>query len=70
MCILAFSFVAYNIDLDTTERVKIYHCEKRIGSKIVEYVKTEPTGRECGFQIIESEQYWWCFINKRNNKEK
>jgi len=64
MCILAFSFIAYNIDLDKIERVKIYHCEKHVGSKIVEYIKTEPTNRECCFQIIEGKQYWWCFINK------
>ena len=60
-CVLAFTIQAYNIDLDKVERVEIYRCERKNGSDIV---KTEPTGRECGFQVIDGKQYWWCFIKK------
>ncbi len=54
-CVLAFTIQAYNIDLDKVERIKIYRCERRGGFDIV---KTEPTGRECGFQVIDGKQYW------------
>ena len=54
-CVLAFTIQAYNIDLDKVEKVKIYKCKKKDGSK---FVKTKPIGRECGFQVINGKQYW------------
>jgi len=53
-CVLAFTIQAYNIDLNKVEKIKIYRCERKGGS---EFVKTEPRGRQCGFQVINGKQY-------------